>query len=1557
MMISELSIKRPVLALVLNVLIMITGFVAYRALPVREYPDVETPVVSITTAYTGASSETIESSVTQPLEEVLNGIDGIKSISSVSSTGFSTINIEFVPSRDIDLAATDVNNVVQSALGKIPQSADKPIISKTQANSQALMWISVQGDKYTPEELSDLADRVVKTPLQVLPGVGSIIIGGQRKYAMRVWLDPEKMVAHSVDASDIRNTILMSNLLLPAGKIEGETRKFNIYANAQIADPEIFSNLVIQNRNGILTRVKDVGGVELGSANYDTIVKYNGKPVIGIGIVKQSKANELKVAEEVKERLPRIRESLPRDVTLGIAVDNSRFVKESLKEVTKTIFIAVALVVLITFVFLRAFSPTFIIAMAIPPSIVGHFAGLRILGYSINVITLLALVLAVGLVVDDAIVVLENIFRHQEHGENKLDAAVKGSREIGFPVIATTISLIAIFIPLALFTGYTGRLFKEFAVSIALSVAISGFVALTLTPMMCSKYLNHTSGHGAVYYLLERFFAALNLRYEKALQWTLSHTRVILAFIFVVMIGIVVLFNTIPKTSIPVEDRGVFLTVIKSPEGSTLAYTNNTLFKVEKEVAKTPEVEGYFSAIGLAIGGPPNTSNGFVFSRLKHWHERTVKQQTIVQNLFSKLVGLPGSLVFVLNPPSLGQSSISKDVQFVIKGSKNNIDELAKVTSSILEKVRQMPGLINVDSDLLISTPQIDIVFDRDRAADLGVPVSEILNSFQTLFSESRINDFTFRNKQYDVIASLLPKYRSIPEQISSIYVHGRDNSMLPLSSFIKVIPKIAPAQINHYNLQRSITITASLAPGFPLGQALSDINKIAKEKLPPGYTTGLAGASREFAETSSEIYFTFAIAIIFIYFVLAALFESLIHPLTILFSVPLAVFGALFTLLITGDTLNLYSAIGIILLVGLVTKNAILIVEYTNQSRTNGLELFEAVVKGCKTRFRPILMTSSTMVLGALPLVFASGAGAESRHPMGLAIIGGLVFSTFFTLFVIPVVYIIFVKIAENFNISTVPLAKQSLILLTIMFLFANPLPMYSEENESSQKDILKLDDPALKIKLEARIDVPLELNLEKALNIAAMQNLDIAQAEYQKNVQKWRLWENLGNFLPNYKVGFSDQRFDGTFLVGGVFPVMSLTSSVNAFMRFDYPFFQGGKGFFNTLSAKNSYKSFKENLSASLNNTLLAVTQAYNQLLSEQAHLGVLEKAVEEGESILELNKNLESNGAGTKFDVLQSEAQLAEQQQQFIAQQAKLREASINLSRLLNLELGADIKPDQADLKTRELFNIDSPIAEIISIAKKNRPEVKKVYLEYLAQRNQIGVAFSEFLPQANFFGQYGGTGHVIFHRTKVSEVIPDAVVLDNNGNPMIQMVSRGRMLNQVIDSGIDLSNITSVSNVIRGGGRPFLARGDDSLMANKSIGIQVDWPIANGFGLPATSRINQARNQAKVLKTSWEILNQKVEQEVRTAYLKVQTAEKLIGVAKKRVAAATEALELAKARMENGVGINTELLNAQKQYKDSLASEVNATIEYNNAQAEFLHKLGLISIERLLGQNKS
>lgn len=1008
MIVSDLSIKRPVLAIVINLLIIIVGIAAVSGLPVREYPDIETPVVSITTTYLGASPETIETTITEPLEQALNGIKDIRSIRSTSSNGASTINVEFQTSRDVDDAANDVNNVIQSALGKIPQSADKPIIAKATANSQALMWTVLvdKKKKYTPELLSDIADRQVKTPLQILPGVGSVLIGGQRKYAMRIWLDPKKMSAKNISPDEIRDTILDNNLQLPAGQIKGQTRQFNVLADGQISNPKVFENLIIKEENGSIVRIKDIGTVELGSTNYDTIVRFNGELAVGVGVVKQSKANELKVAEEVKKALPAIRKSLPKDIELIVAVDNSRFVKASLHEVLNSLIFAFILVVFVTLIFLKSKTATIIASLSIPVSIIGTFAAMQLLGFSTNVLTLLGLVLAIGLVVDDAIVVLENIFRRQELGEDKLKAAFKGSSEIAFPVIATTVALIAVFIPLSTLTGSVGRQFKEFALTVASSVAISGIVALTLIPALCSKFLQHKNSDDDKGFI-DKFIDWLNKGYSKNLNWSVKNRGIIILFLIANILASAVLIYTSPKTSTPIEDRGLFVTVVKAPQGSTSAYTNRTQVQVEKEVTMIKEVEVYFSAIGLSVGGPANPSNGLVFSRLVDWSKRKIKQQDIVSQLFPKFMKLPGALVFPINPPSLGGSSLSKDVEVVIKSS-SNIEEITQVTNSIIEKTKQIPGLINIDSDLLISNPQLNIIFKRDKASDLGVSVADISMSLQVLLSEGKTNDFILGNKQYDVITALYPKYKSIPDNIKEIYLRTKDGSLVSLDSLVEIKPVVAPSQVNHYDLQRSVTITASLLPGFSLGPALDKVSKVVKEELKEGFSFTYSGISREFSESSASLYLTFALSIIFIYLILAGLFESFIHPFTILLSVPLALLGSLSALYLTHQTLNLYSAIGIILLIGLVTKNAILIVEMANQFREKGDEIIAAVVHASQIRFRPILMTSLAMILGSIPLALAHGAGAESRIAMGIAIVGGLAFSTIFTLFVIPVVYII---------------------------------------------------------------------------------------------------------------------------------------------------------------------------------------------------------------------------------------------------------------------------------------------------------------------------------------------------------------------------------------------------------------------------------------------------------------------------------------------------------------------------------------------------------------------
>jgi multidrug efflux pump len=1016
MTLSDLSIARPVLSAVMSLLILLAGVASYSGLPVREYPDVDSPVVSVTTTYVGASPETVESSVTEPLEQAFNGVEGIRTIKSTSGFGASAIEVEFLPGRDIDAAATDVTNAVQRALRDIPEEAERPIVRKSGANSRPIMWLHVRGESYSAVDLTDMADRIVKTPLQILPGIANVIIGGQRKYAMRVWLDPQRMAALHVDPTDVRRAILDNNLQLPAGDVEASTRRFTVLADAQINDPDAFAEIVIREERDAPVRLKDVGWVELGSANYNTVTRFSGRPIIGVGIVKQSRSNELAVSRAVRDAMPAIRRALPDDVELEVAVDYTIFVEASLHEVWVTLAIAFCLVVIVNFLFLRSLPTTVIPSVAIPVSLLGTFAVLRVLDFSVNLLTLLAFVLAIGLLVDDAIVVMENVYRRRELGESARAAAERGSREVFFAVIATTVSLVAVLLPLSLMTGSTGRLFREFSITIAAAVCISSFVALTLVPTLCARWLTVSARHGRAYRAIEAGLGALNAGYERALAWSLRHRRAVLAFLAGNVAAGAALLAALPATLAPTEDRGQFLTIIKAPQGSTLAYTFDTLGKVEARLKAIPEVRGFFAAIGLSIGGPQSTSDGFIYTRLQPWGEREVKQQAIVGSLFGEFMRIPGALVFPINLPSLGQNTVN-DVEYILKSSAAGLEEFERVSEAMLERVRRVPGLVNVDSDLRLDNPQINVVFDRDRAADLGVPVRRIAEALQVLLAQAETNEFVLRNKQYDVIPAVASRYRTVPEQIGEIHVRSDDGSMVPLSSLVRLHPTVAPATLNHYELQRAATVSASLAPGAALGEALAAVDAIAAEVLPEGFTTALGGVSREFAESSAEVYLTFVVALLFIYLVLAAQFESFIHPLTILVSVPMALLGALGSLFAAGSTMNIYSQVGIVLLVGLVTKNSILLVEYANQAHARGSDLLAAVLEAGRIRFRPILMTSVTSILGAMPLLLARGAGAESRQPIGLAVVGGLLFSTAFTLLVIPVVHLLLVGSAERWG------------------------------------------------------------------------------------------------------------------------------------------------------------------------------------------------------------------------------------------------------------------------------------------------------------------------------------------------------------------------------------------------------------------------------------------------------------------------------------------------------------------------------------------------------------
>ncbi|HET9950527.1 MAG TPA: efflux RND transporter permease subunit [Candidatus Eisenbacteria bacterium] len=1005
MKLSELAIKRPVFATVMSLAIVLFGVIAFSRLPVREYPDIDPPIVSVTTFYRGASPSVIETEITDVLEEEMATLEGVKTMTSSSQEQGSVITIEFELSRNIESATNDVRDRVSRVRGSLPREADDPIVEKVDTNAQPVLWVALSSERHSGLELSDVADRVLKERIQRLPGVGGVFIGGERRYAMRVWLDPQRMASHGLTTQDIERAVSSENAEIPAGRVEGKEREFSVRTRGDLFTAEEFGAIIVKQQGTETVRLSDVADVTVGAEDERSTARWNGKEAVGLGVVKQSKASTIDVCDAVNQALPALSRELPAGMKLDIAYDSSGYIKDSIADVAQTIFIAMLLVVLVILLFLKTARATLIPALAIPISIVGAFAVAYFAGFTINILTLLALVLAIGLVVDDAIVVLENVYRHMEMGKDRRRASFDGSQEIGFAILATTIALVAVFVPVAFLTGTVGRLFNEFGITVAVAVLISGFVALTLTPMLCSRMLQSQHGKkpSALSASIDRFFDALNRSYERGLRGALKHRALSLVGAALLAVVIGAMFFLLPRELVPTEDRGVAFGIVIAPEGSTLEYTDRYMRQVESVLLPLPERKGLFSATGLGFGGPGRVTNGFVFLNLKPRHERKKSQQQLVQELFPRLFSIPGVLAFVINPPSLGGRFSSSPVEYVLQA--DSYDELQQAVGAFMQQAGKLGYLINLDTDLRLNKPQLDISIDRERAAQLGVSVTDIGTTLETFLGGRAVSTFKRGTKQYDVIAQVRPQGRSTPDAIEGIYLRG-SGGLVQLASVVRVKETVAPKELNHYNRVRSATITANLPPGFPLGMALDALDKITHESLPPGIQHDLGGQSREFRESSTSLYLLFVFALVFIYLVLAAQFESFVHPLTILLAVPLAVVGALVSLFIFRQSLNIYSQIGLIMLIGLVTKNSILIVEYANQLRGRGLSVDDAVAEAAKIRLRPILMTSLATIFGILPIAIGLGAGGEARRPLGIAVVGGMAVSTFLTMVLVPVTY-----------------------------------------------------------------------------------------------------------------------------------------------------------------------------------------------------------------------------------------------------------------------------------------------------------------------------------------------------------------------------------------------------------------------------------------------------------------------------------------------------------------------------------------------------------------------
>lgn len=1000
MTLPELCIKRPVFATVLSLLIMLVGLISYDRLGVREYPNIDEPVVTVETTYSGASAEIMETQVTQPLEESLAGIEGIELISSISREESSQITVRFVVTRDLENAANDVRDRVGRARDLLPDEVDEPIISKVEADAQPVIYMAFSSTRHDPLEVTDYADRYIKDRLQTLPGVANAMILGERRYAMRIWLDRARLAAYGLTPQDVEAALRAQNVEIPAGRIESREREFTVLSQTDLRTVEQFKDMIIREEGGYLVRLGDVANIEIGPEDERRIVRFNGESAVAIGIVKQSVANPLEISEALHEVLPDIRAGLPEGMKLEIAYDSSIFIDKSIEAVYHTIIEAIILVMLVIFVFLRTVRATFIPLLTIPISLLGACAMMYMFGFSINTLTLLAMVLAIGLVVDDAIVMLENIYRRIEEGEKPMEAALKGSREISFAIIAMTLTLAAVYAPIGFMEGRTGRLFTEFALALAGAVVVSGFVALTLTPMLCSRLLRHEK-HGRFYNITEKFFHAMTAGYKNLLTLMLkARPLVLLAGLLVAGAG-AWLFTLLPSELAPVEDRGTIVGIGVAPEGSTAGYTDKYVRQMEALYSQVPETRQYFTVTGF-----PQVTQAISFVRLEDWEDRERKQQAIVAELMPRMFGgIPGIMSFPINPPSLGQSPAEKAVQLVIQ-STAPYEEIQSWVNQLMAAAREYPGMTSVDTDLKLNKPRLKVDVNREKAATLGIDVATLGRTLETMLGGRQVTRFKREGEQYDVIVQVADVDRTNPDDITNIYVRAAGGAMVPLSNLVPVEETVAPKELNHFNRLRSATVNANLTEGYTLGDALGYLTAKAEEILPPGAQVDYAGQSREFMQSSTALYVTFLMALGFIYLMLAAQFESFTDPLIIMLTVPLTLTGALLALYLTGGTLNVYSQIGLVTLIGLITKHGILIVEFGNQMQQQGKRRIEAIIEASALRLRPILMTTGAMVLGAVPLALASGAGAESRSSIGWVIVGGLLVGTFFTLFVIPTVY-----------------------------------------------------------------------------------------------------------------------------------------------------------------------------------------------------------------------------------------------------------------------------------------------------------------------------------------------------------------------------------------------------------------------------------------------------------------------------------------------------------------------------------------------------------------------
>jgi hydrophobe/amphiphile efflux-1 (HAE1) family protein len=1028
MFLTDISIKRPVFATVMSIILIIFGLVIFNKIAVRELPDIDPSIVTVRTVYKGASAEIVDSQITQKIEDIVGGTPGLATIDSRSEDGRSVVKMEFEPGVSVDEATNDIRDRVSRIIDNLPDNASRPEIFKTSEGNQVAIWLRLRSKNLNDLDLSDYASRYLKDYFSSVDGVGQIILSGEKEISLRVWINPSALSARDLTVSDIESVLLKENIELPAGRLESKRIDLNIKLDKNYKNVEDFKNLPIKRaRDGSLVRLKDVARVELGPLNLRTLFKGNGDPVVGIGIYQQSNSNTIAVVDGIKKKLTEVKKDLPEGIQLDVAFDRSNYIRVAVNEVYVTLFISVALVVAVIYLFLGNLTSVIIPALAIPVSLISTFLLIYAANFSLNLFTLMALVIAIGLVVDDAIVMLENIYRRVEGGESPLIASYKGASQVSFAIIATTVVLIAVFVPLIFVKGIVGKLFTELALTLSFSIVISAFVALTLSPMLASKYLKVAHSKPNFLKKFDSYLDKFSNFYFETLLLLLYKKKEIVIFLIGVLISVIILFKITPKELIPPEDRGVFYVVIQAPDGSGFDYTKEKTENIEK-IFLNDLGKGLYREILVRVpgfqSGIDQVNTGFLVILLEDWGKRKKFSNENLGGIFQQLNSFPGVKAFPIMPQGLRGGAGEKPIQFVLKG--NTYEELIKWKEILKTEVVKNKNLVNVDDDLDLTKPQLKIKINTDKAADLGVSVDSIAKTIETMFGSKEVTKYTKDGREYSVMLQADVKNRREPSNLNKVAVRSNSGKLVPLTSVATFYEESTYTSLNRYNRQRAVTISARLVGGYTISEALTYLEGVAKEKLPATARIDYKGESLEFKNTSSDIYFIFILALFTAYLSLAAQFESWRHPLTIMLTVPLAILGGIIGLWIIGSSLNIYSQIALIVLIGLAAKNGILIVEFANQLRTQGLQLKEAIIESCRVRLRPILMTSVATIIGVVPLIIATGPGAASRATVGIVIFMGMIFATLFTLYVIPVMYLIIGKNTGRMDAVEIELEKQ---------------------------------------------------------------------------------------------------------------------------------------------------------------------------------------------------------------------------------------------------------------------------------------------------------------------------------------------------------------------------------------------------------------------------------------------------------------------------------------------------------------------------------------------------